>query len=94
MIVRMFQLLFCMTFILALELMHAVFDKGCFAIMLIMNFLLQFVRELAGKLQHCLNSQFVSEVLRMFLNECRVRVLPIYQFILARAIVWTKRVCL
>lgn len=32
-----------------MEIMHAVLDKGIYAAMWVINFVLQFVREMAGK---------------------------------------------
>jgi len=50
MLFRMIQLSICMLFIIVMEVLHAVFDRGIFALMLIINFTLQFIRELAGKM--------------------------------------------
>uniref|UniRef100_H2Y867 Uncharacterized protein n=1 Tax=Ciona savignyi TaxID=51511 RepID=H2Y867_CIOSA len=47
---RMMQLMTCISFILTMELLHAVFDKGAFFLMWIVNFFLQFIRELADDL--------------------------------------------
>uniref|UniRef100_F6U6H1 Uncharacterized protein n=1 Tax=Ciona intestinalis TaxID=7719 RepID=F6U6H1_CIOIN len=47
---RMVQLMTCVSFILTMELLHAVFDKGSYFLMWFVNFSLQFVRELADDL--------------------------------------------
>ena len=64
MLIRMFQLFICMTFIIALELVHAIFDRGIFALMLLVNFTLQFIREVASKSLFYSSSPSIPSALR------------------------------